>query len=412
MSKLTFEGMFVRRLAILLGLVFVGVGTPVGAQGLFEKVTKAAKGFASVTTEAGMIGALNVDLETRNLPTVTVGETSVGVSQIDFKESVGVRIHIYYLNATDQPVSIPIPTDQTFVLVDGKGRRLLFLALRLKDTPKGATTLTIPALERVNLTALYNLPAGVGGEAILKVGTSGMIRGIPLGDGQSVSPGLSVTSDQPALSVVPPTPPPDATSADESAPAIAPVEEVADPQGQAVYDIPDRVEVNYGGTWYRGIVIAVQNGKYQVKRNDYTSDDRWVTAADLRVPAPETRKMPAPKSPLPATVPGGAYSCITVVAGFMSNASSTSSMGTIQVTGSGSYTGLSKTGSGAPSSFTYDAASGAINWEGGNLKGFFGKVVESQLGFDHRRVPHIRVTYRVREGGNLFDLSCLREGGA
>src|SRR5678815_465685 len=86
------------RLTILLGLLSVCVATPtrVEAQGLLEKMTKAAKGFASVTTEAGMIGALNIDLETRNLPTVTVGETSVGVSRIDFKESVGVRVHIYY----------------------------------------------------------------------------------------------------------------------------------------------------------------------------------------------------------------------------------------------------------------------------------------------------------------------------
>src|SRR4029434_7667024 len=98
-------------------------------------------------------------------------------------------------------------------------------------------------------------------------------------------------------------------------------------RAQKAYDIPDRVEVNYGGTWYRGIVIAAQNGKYQVKRDDYTSDDRWVTSADLRVVAPETRKMPLPKNPLPATVPGGSYACMTVVAGFMSNVSSTATMG-------------------------------------------------------------------------------------
>ena len=181
---------------------------------------------------------------------------------------------------------------------------------------------------------------------------------------------------------------------------------------QAVYDIPDRVEVNYGGTWYRGIVMAAQNGKYQVKRDDYTSDDRWVTAADLRVFVREARKMPTPTVTLPAAVPAGSYSCMTVVAGFMASVSSTATMGAFRVTGSGAYTGLSKTGAGAPSRFTYDAASGAIGWEGGNLKGFFGKVVESQLGYDHKRVPHIRITYRVREGGNLFDLSCLREGRA
>ena len=192
--------------------------------------------------------------------------------------------------------------------------------------------------------------------------------------------------------------------------AIALVGSVSKAQAQAVYDIPDRVEVNYGGTWYRGIVIAAKDGRYQVKRDDYTSDDRWVTAADLRVLAPAPRKLPAPKSALPAGVPSGSYACMTVVAGFMSSSSSTSTMGAIRVTGSGVYTGLSKTGAGAQSRFTYDSASGAIGWEGGNLKGFFGKVLDSRLGLDPKSVPYIVVTYRVREGGNLFDLSCRREG--
>ena len=222
MSTLSSVGKFALRLMTLISPVLIGIGSPsrVDAQGLIEKMTKAAKGFASVTTEAGMIGAISIDVETRNLPTIPVGELSVGVSQVDFKESVGVRVHVYYLNATDQPISIPMPNDQTFVLVDGKGRRLLFLALRFKDSPKGAATLIVPALERVNLTALYTVPAGASGEAILKVGTAGMIRGIPLGDDQSSTSGLAVTASPSATPLpVPPIPPPDSTSSSRHSPS-------------------------------------------------------------------------------------------------------------------------------------------------------------------------------------------------
>jgi hypothetical protein len=53
------------------------------------------------------------------------------------------------------------------------------------------------------------------------------------------------------------------------------------------YAIPDRVEVNYDGTWYPGNIYAARNGRYLVDRDGgYMTDDRWVTAAELRRPAP------------------------------------------------------------------------------------------------------------------------------
>ena len=174
------------------------------------------------------------------------------------------------------------------------------------------------------------------------------------------------------------------------------------------YDIPDRVEVNYDGVWYRGIVMQARDGKYQVKRDDYTSDDRWITSADLR-PFKSVRTLPAPKGPLPATVPIGSYVCSTVVAGFQSSVSSTAVMGSFRVTGSGAYTGLTRTGVGQSSRFTYNQGTGAVEWDGGSLKGFFGKIVDSQLAFDTQRIPHLNVNYRVRDGGNLFTLSCRQE---
>ena len=193
-------------------LLSICVSERIQAQGLIEKVTKAARGFTSVTTEAGMIGAATLDLETRNLPAVNVGEVTVGVSQVDFKPSVGVRVHLYYLNSTDQPVTITAPNDQTFALVDAKGRRLVFLALRFQDLPKGAASLIVPALERIAMTALFTLPAGVSGEAILKIGTAGMIRGIPVGDDQTSAPALTTTPNPGSAAAPPPASPPPADS--------------------------------------------------------------------------------------------------------------------------------------------------------------------------------------------------------
>jgi hypothetical protein len=171
--------------AITLLLGFAGESN---AQSLIEKVTNAARGFASVTTDAAMIGANSTDLESRGLPTVAIGAVTLGVSQVEYKAAVGVRVHVYYMNPTDQAVTIPAPTDQTFVLVENKGHRLQFLSMRVEDVPKGVKSLTIPALERVSATVLYNLPEGSGADAVLKVGAAGMIRGIPLRDADVAAP--------------------------------------------------------------------------------------------------------------------------------------------------------------------------------------------------------------------------------
>jgi hypothetical protein len=180
-------------------------------------------------------------------------------------------------------------------------------------------------------------------------------------------------------------------------------------QTAGVYKIPDRVEVDYGGTWYPGNVYAVRDGRYKVMRDKYTSDDRWVTSAELRPLAAAVRKTAAATS-LPRDVQTGSYVCTTIAAGFSSGSSTGTTIGTLQVVGSGVYTSLTKEGTGTRSRFSYDPSSGNVTWDGGSLKGFFGKVVESRFGIDNRGVPYFAVVYRVREGGNLFDLSCRREG--
>ena len=181
-------------------------------------------------------------------------------------------------------------------------------------------------------------------------------------------------------------------------------------ESQRAYKIPDRVEVDYGGTWYPGNIYAVRDGRYKVMRDTYTSDDRWVTTADLRPLAYAARKTPAPTSPLPREVPTGAYVCTTIAAGFYSGSSTNTTIGTLHVVGSGVYTSLTKEGAGTRSRFSYEPSSGKVTWDGGSLKGFFGKVVESRFSLDNRGVPYFGVVYRVRDGGNLFDLSCRREG--
>lgn len=179
---------------------------------------------------------------------------------------------------------------------------------------------------------------------------------------------------------------------------------------KSTYEIPDRVEVNYDGKWYPGNIYAVQDGKYKVMRDNYTSDDRWFTAANLRPLAYAARTLPAPTTALPATVPTGSYLCTTVAAGFSSTNSVRTTIGTMRVVGAGSYTGVAKSGTGPSGTFTYDAPTGRVEWDGGSLKGFFGKVAESRLGLDSDGVPYFDIVYRVRDGGNLFNLSCRREG--
>lgn len=172
------------------------------------------------------------------------------------------------------------------------------------------------------------------------------------------------------------------------------------PAQDAPLKIPDRVLVNYDGTWYLGSIYAMRDGKYKVMRDDYTSDDRWVTLAELKRAPVGERAKPA-NAALPANIPHGRYVCGTLLSGTMGT-----TIGEILIAGKGVYTGLVKEGTGPKATFSYDPASGKIQWEGGRLAGFFGKVVESRYSLDNRGKSLIEVTYRVRDGGNLFVLSC------
>lgn len=110
--------------------------------------------------------------------------------------------------------------------------------------------------------------------------------------------------------------------------------------------------------------------------------------------------------PAPAIMRAGLYTCGSILSGSIAGNTTGMTIGQITIVGPGVYTSLVKEGTGSKATFSYDAASGTIEWDGGRLAGFFGKIVESRYSLDNNGRPVIRVTYRVREGGNLFDLSC------
>lgn len=156
--------------------------TPVDAQeGFLDRVTRAAKGISSTSAELAMRGATSIDLESQALPAVSMDPLTFGVSKVEVKDKVGVRVHAYFYNSTDQAVSIPLPEPGMFVLVDEKGRRLEAVSEpRIDKLAKGATEIMVPALERVSMRILYGAPAADAEQAVLKVGTHGSIRGIPV----------------------------------------------------------------------------------------------------------------------------------------------------------------------------------------------------------------------------------------
>lgn len=174
------------------------------------------------------------------------------------------------------------------------------------------------------------------------------------------------------------------------------------------FGIVDRVEVNYGGTWYPGVITGVDGNRYQVKRDDYTQDFKWLDASLIR---PLGYAKPAPSRPrtaLPPRIPTGVYSCWTITSGFGSSNSTGSAMGDIRITGAGTYTGLSRNGAGPSGRYSYDASTGIVSWEGGKVAGFFGTPTETTFAIDTKGSPYLDIVYRVRAGGNLFNLSCRK----
>lgn len=175
-------------LRIAITAVFLaGISGVAGAQGLLDK----AKGVAKKTsigqrvsqlgTEAQMLDATSVDLEEKNLPPIDVGPLKLGVSGVDIKNREAVRIRLFLYNPANADASVPLPPADLFILIDEKGRRLTMLGSpSVKNLTAGATEITVPGMERVEMSLLFNEMAADAKLGTLKVGTTGTITGIPI----------------------------------------------------------------------------------------------------------------------------------------------------------------------------------------------------------------------------------------
>ena len=164
------------------------VSAPVLAQNsLLERAKGAArktelgKGISRTALEAQMLDSKRISVEDKGLSTLPVGSLTFGIAAIEVKNDVGVRLHAYLLNPGTEAVSIPVPDPELFVLVDSKGRRLERVSgPSVEGTEEGASEITVPAMERVLVTLLFDDPKADGPTATLKVGSLGMISGIPV----------------------------------------------------------------------------------------------------------------------------------------------------------------------------------------------------------------------------------------
>ena len=176
------------RISAFLGVCLLSsTASPAAAQGILDRAAAAAartgigKAVRNLSAEADLIDATKVDLDGRGLPTVQVGPLTFGVSAVEIKEGEAVRLHTYLLNPGTEPASVPLPSPEFFVLIDEHGRRLERLGgVAVKDAPKGAAEITVPALERVTLYILFGDLKASPGMGTLKIAESMMIPGIPL----------------------------------------------------------------------------------------------------------------------------------------------------------------------------------------------------------------------------------------
>ena len=165
------------------------VSRPAGAQSASEKITRAVRRATAFTADLALGSVKPIDLEARALTTIAFGGITVGVSAVQVLDTSALRVRAYFLNSTDAPVRIPVPPEDSFVVVDARGRRLTTLASpKFARLPNGATELTLPPLERVEVVLLFARIPVDATEVMLKVGATGIIRGIPLRGDAMVAP--------------------------------------------------------------------------------------------------------------------------------------------------------------------------------------------------------------------------------
>ena len=179
---------FVKGLSLVIASVSIAtISSTANAQGLLEKAKDAAKKTSigkSVTklgTQAQLIDATTVSLEDKNIPQIDVGALKLGISSVEIKNNEAVRLHLYLFNPAQTNTVVPLPPSDLFTLIDEKGRRLeLQGQIGVKNLVAGATEITVPGMERVEMSLLYSGMMNDAKLGTLKVGTTGNIVGIPI----------------------------------------------------------------------------------------------------------------------------------------------------------------------------------------------------------------------------------------
>jgi hypothetical protein len=189
------------KLLLIVAASLVVTSPPIHAQGLLDKAknvakkTSVGKSLTKLGTEAQMLDAPSFDLEPRNIPTVAVGSLQLGISGVDIKNNEAVRLKLYLFNPAKDNTAVPLPPPDMFVLVDEKGRRLTLVGeLSVKDLPAGAAEITVPGMERVEMSILFASMAADAKLATLKIGSTGTIAGIPVNTAVAGTPAASTSA--------------------------------------------------------------------------------------------------------------------------------------------------------------------------------------------------------------------------
>ncbi|CAN5287971.1 hypothetical protein BH24GEM2_BH24GEM2_00680 [soil metagenome] len=150
-------------------------------RGFLVTVGRAVRAVSDFTTRLSMAGSTEIDLERAGLSTVAVGPATFGISAAEVRDTVGARLHAYLHNPTAQPITLPFPQTDWFILVDTRGRRIPAAeALKVEGILGEGSQITIPALERTRLSILFDGPEADARLASLKVGALGIIDKIPV----------------------------------------------------------------------------------------------------------------------------------------------------------------------------------------------------------------------------------------
>lgn len=172
---------------VLAALAAAAAPCAVNAQGLLDKAkdvakkTSIGKSVTKLGTQAQLLDATTVSLEEKNLPQIDVGGLKLGISSVEIKNNEAVRLHLYLFNPAQTNTVIPLPPSDLFTLIDEKGRRLeLQGQIGVKNLVAGATEITVPGMERVEMSLLYSGMMTDAKLGTLKVGSTGNIVGIPI----------------------------------------------------------------------------------------------------------------------------------------------------------------------------------------------------------------------------------------